>query len=179
MNINTEFNSMVNKLAKKGSDIKKSLTAEKCHLLHMAVGIAGEAAEACGALAMCDKKNLHEELGDLQFYIRGLVKDIDGVEYEQLVTGVCSFNTAPIHALISSSGDVLDYIKKHVMYEKELDTVKLQAALDKLNKVIAYLYDVYDLFHDDVLKGNIEKLNTRYAKGTYSNEQAQTRADKI
>ena len=83
MNTETEFNAMVNNLAKKGSEIKKSLDAKKCHLLHMAIGIQGEVNEACAALRVCDNHNLHEEIGDLHFYIRGLVKDIDGIEYTQ------------------------------------------------------------------------------------------------
>lgn len=182
MNKQTEFNAMVNKLAKKGDDILTSLTPEKCHLWHMVTGVVGEVNEACAAIALCDEKNLHEELGDLQFYIRGLVKDIDGVEYNQLPTCDATFNTAPIHKFIKASDGILDSVKKHVIYDKELDVEKLQASLNLMNLVIAYFYDMYDFFHDDILEGNLNKLlkgkNARYAEGEYSDKQAQSRADK-
>lgn len=58
-----------------------SLTAEKLHLLHMAIGLAGEAAEmlaqACSHVfgdAELDFENVEEEGGDALFYIEGLAQ---------------------------------------------------------------------------------------------------------
>jgi|TARA_R110000737_G_scaffold341193_1_gene364712 NTP pyrophosphatase (non-canonical NTP hydrolase) len=70
---------MVLALAKPGRDIVLSLTNDQAHLLHMAVGIAGEAGELLDAVKKhviynksLDVVNIVEELGDLEFYMEGL-----------------------------------------------------------------------------------------------------------
>lgn len=109
---------MVSALAKPGADVVEGLTAESAHLLHMAVGISGEAGELLDAIKKsaiyCKPINLDnviEELGDLEFYMEGLRQGV-GITREQ------------------------------------------------------------------VLEANVAKLSKRYAKGTYSNQAAQERADK-
>lgn len=58
------------------------LDADKLHLLHMAVGLAGEAAEmleqVCSHVlgAQLDGENVREEAGDATFYIVGLLNGI-------------------------------------------------------------------------------------------------------
>lgn len=58
------------------------LTPEKAHLLHMAVGLAGEAAEMLDQVlshvlgAPLDADNVREEAGDATFYIVGLLNGI-------------------------------------------------------------------------------------------------------
>lgn len=53
------------------------LEAEQAHLLHMAVGIAGEASELLEAVLAhidgdrLDRENCIEELGDIEFYMHG------------------------------------------------------------------------------------------------------------
>lgn len=73
------YGKMVNNLAKPGKDIIETLTPEKAHLLHMAVGVSGEAGELLDAVKKAviynkelDLENVIEELGDLEFYMEGL-----------------------------------------------------------------------------------------------------------
>lgn len=60
-----------------------TITDEQYHLLHMAVGIAGEAAEILEAVVgflatgTLDRENAVEELGDLEFYIEGFRQGIE------------------------------------------------------------------------------------------------------
>lgn len=82
---------MVAALAKPGADIVASLTPEKAHLLHMAVGIAGEAGELLDAIKKAvvynkplDLENVVEELGDLEFYMEGLRQGVN-VTREQTI----------------------------------------------------------------------------------------------
>ena len=89
---NTPFNEMVTKLAKPGEDIVASLTPNGAHLLHMAVGISGEAGELLDAvkkhIIYCkpvDRENLVEELGDLEFYMEG-VRQAVGISREETLT---------------------------------------------------------------------------------------------
>ena len=116
--LEAKYDEMTVVLSKKGSDIIKDLNPTKADLLHMAVGVAGEAGELLDAVKKAtiygkplDHKNMVEELGDLEFYM-SRIRQIIGVSRE------------------------------------------------------------------DILEHNFKKLSKRYAKGNYSNEQAQERADK-
>lgn len=73
------YSEMVAALAKKGEVIANELTAEDAHLLHMTVGVSGEAGELLDAVKKAviyrkplDRENVIEELGDLEFYMEGL-----------------------------------------------------------------------------------------------------------
>lgn len=77
--IDQSYGQMVEALAKPGAEILKSLTPEQAHLLHMALGICGEAGELADAIKKhavynkpLDLENVIEELGDLEFYMQGL-----------------------------------------------------------------------------------------------------------
>jgi NTP pyrophosphatase (non-canonical NTP hydrolase) len=69
---------LVAALVKPGEQIKAEVTADELHLLHMLLGICGEAGELLDALKKTiiyrkplDKENVTEELGDLEFYLEG------------------------------------------------------------------------------------------------------------
>lgn len=91
----TELNQyplMVNLLAKDGGMIIKELTPESMHLLHMAVGVSGEAGELLDAVKknaiyckVLDVDNVIEELGDLEFYMEGLRSAL-GITRDQCLT---------------------------------------------------------------------------------------------
>jgi NTP pyrophosphatase (non-canonical NTP hydrolase) len=73
------YAAMVAALAKPGVAVLGALTPETAHLLHMAVGISGEAGELLDAVKKAaiyvkpiDRANVVEELGDLEFYMEGL-----------------------------------------------------------------------------------------------------------
>ena len=109
---------LVKNLAKPGESIVNTLSAESAHLLHMAVGVSGEAGELLDAIKKAaiyckelDRENVIEELGDLEFYMEGLRQGLG-------------------------------------------------------------------ITREETLAHNIAKLSKRYASGSYSNAQAQARADK-
>lgn len=79
MSNNKDFAAMVARLSKPGDRIKIELTPKQAHLLHMAVGISGEAGELLDAVKKhaiyqkpLDMTNVIEELGDLEFFMEGL-----------------------------------------------------------------------------------------------------------
>lgn len=70
---------MVKALAKSGDAIAQEITGEDAHLMHMAIGICGEAGELMDAIKKrviyrkaLDRENVLEELGDLEFYLEGM-----------------------------------------------------------------------------------------------------------
>lgn len=74
-----EHSQLVANLIKPGQEILDSLTPEKIHLIHMAIGVCGEAGELADAIKKyavyvkpLDLDNVIEELGDLEFYMEGI-----------------------------------------------------------------------------------------------------------
>lgn len=70
---------MVKALAKSGATIAAEMSSEDAHLMHMAIGISGEAGELLDAIKKqviyckaLDRENALEELGDLEFYMEGM-----------------------------------------------------------------------------------------------------------
>lgn len=83
------YHEFVNALAKPGAQIASEMDGHSAHLLHMAVGIAGEAGELLDAIKKTtiynkplDLDNVIEELGDLEFYMEGLRQRI-GITREE------------------------------------------------------------------------------------------------
>lgn len=109
---------MVTALAKPGEQIAQEINADDAHLMHMAIGISGEA------------------------------------------------------------GELLDAIKKKVIYRKELDLENVIEELGDLEFYMEGLRQGLGITREQCLAANINKLGTRYKNFEYSNEKAQTRADK-
>lgn len=70
---------LVAALCKSGEQILQESTPLSLHILHMAVGISGEAGELLDAIKKVsiyskppDIENIIEELGDLEFFMEGL-----------------------------------------------------------------------------------------------------------
>lgn len=75
----TGYGLFVESLTKPGKEIQESISPDTAHLLHMAMGIAGEAGELLDAVkksvVYCQPlliSDMMEELGDLEFYMEGL-----------------------------------------------------------------------------------------------------------
>ncbi len=90
---------MVKALAKPGADIVASLTPETAHLLHMAVGVSGEAGELLDAVKKAaiyvkpiDRANVVEELGDLEFYMEGLRQGLGITREETLEANIAKLS---------------------------------------------------------------------------------------
>lgn len=84
-----KYSEMVKALAKSGATIAAEMTADDAHLLHMSIGISGEAGELLDAVKKkviyrkpLDLENAVEELGDLEFYMEGIRQGL-GVTREQ------------------------------------------------------------------------------------------------
>jgi NTP pyrophosphatase (non-canonical NTP hydrolase) len=77
--ISTNHAEMVRCLAKPGEKILESLTPMRCDALHMSSKLCSEAGELMDAIGKwvyyegdLDRKNVVEELGDIEFYLEGL-----------------------------------------------------------------------------------------------------------
>lgn len=78
-----QHSQLVKDLVKNPEEIRNELTIAQANILHMAVGIAGEAGELLDAIKKhciyqkpLDMENIIEELGDLEFYMEGLRQEL-------------------------------------------------------------------------------------------------------
>ena len=165
---------MVRRLTKPGSAILETMTADRMNLLHMAVGLSGEAAELLAASDV-DYPNMLEELGDCEFYIEGLRQ---AVGVEPVATGRMVHPKVRVPLAIAA-GEVLDQVKKHVIYNKPLDMDALRAALYALEQGMVAARNFARVTRDQCLAANVEKLGVRYQGLVYSDQAAQHRADKL
>jgi NTP pyrophosphatase (non-canonical NTP hydrolase) len=116
--IEQSYGQMVEALAKPGAEILRTLTPEQANLLHMALGVCGEA------------------------------------------------------------GELADAIKKHAVYNKPLDVENVIEELGDLEFYMEGVRRALNILRATTIAANVCKLSKRYHLGRYSNEQAQTRADK-
>lgn len=87
-----------------------------------------------------------------------------------------------IHASMGISGEageLLDAIKKHVIYDKELDVANVIEELGDLEFYMEQIRQRIGVTRDECIRRNIKKLSKRYSSGSYSDKEASTRADKV
>lgn len=114
----TPYQQFVNSIVKPGDEIVRQLTPHQAHLLHMAVGVSGEA------------------------------------------------------------GELLDAIKKHCMYQKQIN---IDNVIEETGDILFYLTGLLNDLNitiDQCIQANMDKLSKRYPAGSYSNDAAIARADK-
>ena len=182
---------MVTGLAKNGEDIINELTPNAAHLLHMAVGIAGEAGELCEAIYKTanfediDTENVVEELGDIEFYIEGFRQGLEISKEETMDVGGGSLASSDMITvkdkavlLNIESAILLDFVKKHVFYVKPIKIDLVIISLKKINNLMFVLRSRFGIEYQETIDNNIAKLGERYAGHSYSNKQAIDRADK-
>ena len=191
----TPHQQMVSDLVKPGADILASLTPEKCNIVHMNWGLVGEHMELTQgfmALQMAladptskpDYENVIEELGDMHFYLEALAQAFDC----QLTLLEALFpeiqDSGPMELLNAVEG-VSDILKKYVMYDKPLTGEQTQELHEGFATIYASLHNLarsLQVTPEEVLEANMQKLlkgdTARYKDGSYSDEQAQNRADK-
>lgn len=182
---------LVAALVKKPQDILDTLSIYNVDLWHGATGVAGEAGELLEAILFppaegIDVVNLREELGDLFFYMEqivqrtGIILDWDAL-HEQSRNNIISPDAAIQHAasIAVHGSQVLDTVKKAALYNKALDVELLTNQLSALAVSMLTLALMFGLSRGECLNANIIKLSKRYSSLSYSDQQAQDRADKV
>lgn len=187
MQLQERHTDMVAKLAKSGELIASELQARQAHWLHMAIGISGEAGELFEAVYKNDRKNVKEELGDSEFYMEGLRRDM-GMDLAALLTptelelpefdlGQEGYTHAAVHMMVEANR-LLDAIKKAAIYNKEVDAEAVYMHLTAMYHLMSIIRDAFEMSREEVLEANYQKLRVRYDGLVYSDTAAQVRADK-
>jgi NTP pyrophosphatase (non-canonical NTP hydrolase) len=119
MKLTTPYEQFVRSIVKPGHDILLQITPLQASILHMAVGVSGEA------------------------------------------------------------GELLDAIKKHAVYQKQLDFDNVREEAGDILFYLTGLLNELGLTLNECIEANVEKLSKRYPEKRYTNEAAIARADKL
>ncbi|UIS25234.1 putative nucleotide pyrophosphohydrolase domain protein [Erythrobacter phage vB_EliS-L02] len=181
---------MVAGLMKPGDEITSTLTPKQADLWHGATGVAGETTEVLEAVTQMfitgqlDIQNMVEELGDIEFYMEsvranlGLTRD-EVMSFQSEQTFPISGEPLECASLLAiAGGQLLDAVKKHVVYQKDIDLDKVQFALASLEVQVGVIRQAIQVSREETLEANIAKLSVRYKGLKYSDKAAQERADK-
>ncbi len=83
-----------------------------------------------------------------------------------------------ILGISGESGELLDALKKHIVYERELDRENVIEELGDIEFYLEGLRQSLGITREQCLDANIQKLGKRYENFQYTNQQAQERKDK-
>ena len=75
-------------------------------------------------------------------------------------------------------GELLDAVKKYAVYNKPVDRTNIIEELGDLEFYMEAVRQNLGITREETLVHNVQKLAKRYGSGTYSDQQAQQRADK-
>jgi len=90
-------------------------------------------------------------------------------EFENLKERLTNVNIIRLlHSAIgcsTESNELLDNLKKHIFYGKELDLVNIEEELGDILWYIQIALNVIDKSFEEIMEKNIDKLKARYSKG--------------
>lgn len=117
-----------------------------------------------------------------EFTKESVSRDLPGLDYDPVVLRL---ETNPgilrlIHAGIGMSGEageVLDTLKKSMMYGQPIDAVNLKEECGDILWYMAIMLDQIDSSFEEVMEQNVIKLRKRYPAG-FTEKDAIARADK-
>ncbi len=170
---------LVEALTKPGADILATMTPRKMNLLHMAIGISGEAGELLEGQVESqgdDVENFIEEMGDLEFYFEGLRAALN-LSIDVRAPVETMYDASAILVVQTNASKVLDLVKKHVIYDKDLAVSDICAEMQLLTGYMTQCYLAWGVTREDAINANIAKLKIRYGE-KYSDKAAHDRVDK-
>lgn len=121
---------------------------------------------------------------------KSLLKNMDNITHSEMVARLmkpkAELQFTPeqcdmIHAILGISGEcgeLLDAIKKHVIYGKKLDMENMREEMGDLHFYLAHLHAITGISEEDAKAANMAKLAKRYPGYNYTDNRAKKRADK-
>lgn len=99
---------------------------------------------------------------------------------QAILDGMSSTKAELLHAAVGicgEAGELLDAIKKHVIYNKPLDCVNVVEELGDIEFYLQMMRTALGIEHHEIIEANVSKLSRRYPQG-YTDRDAIERKDK-
>lgn len=128
------------------------------------------------------RKNLVEELGDIDFYVTGVtVKELYPLDVRAEFPISDFLLDSTMKGLVVQAGKLLDAAKRVAIYGKGFSDDLVEQTDNAVSMLYALSYLLahgFGITHEEIRKGNINKLASRYKGLNYSDTAAIERADK-
>lgn len=98
---------------------------------------------------------------------------------EDIVAQLTPLKADLMHMAVGVSGELLDAVKKYVIYNKPLDRKNVIEELGDLEFFMEGVREILEITREETLESNIAKLSVRYDGLKYTDQAAQERADKL
>lgn len=136
---------------------------ESQRLMHGILGMSGEAGEiaSCNSEADNFEDSLQKEIGDWMWYFAAAAKALDKSIEGIFASGFAIHSDQVEHITISSS-IMIESLKKWLYYGKPMDLLEIEKAMANACAWIWEMADYDENNLQDILKGNIEKLQKRF-----------------
>lgn len=82
------------------------------------------------------------------------------------------------YCIPGEAGELADAVKKHIIYEKELDRENVIEELGDIEFYLEGLRQRLGIKRSETIRANFKKLGKRYSEKKYSNAAAHSRRDK-
>lgn len=158
--------------------------SQKELIVNAALGLCGESVELASAVYFSKKDEITKEAGDLFWYIC-LMCDSCNLEFDRICSAyACDIdekeypqNNEIISSIQEQTGLLVDIVKKHYFQGHELYRDQVAIKLREISILIACICDRYGLSIDQVMSGNIEKLEKRYPNLKFESDKSVNRVD--
>ena len=171
--IENTHSEMVTKLAKPGSDIQAEMTFNKLFALWISIN---EVLDSGTRLELAKKAAIYNKPLDI-----GVLVGVSAIDPECKLHLKNPEDFELLHMAVGIAGEsieLLESIFKTFTADSDKDMVNLVEELGDLEFFMEGFRKCLGIKRLDTLSANIDKLSKRYATGSYSNKQAQDRADK-
>lgn len=108
--------------------------------------------------------------------VRVLAKPGDVIQEE--LTGGDAHAWHMATGIVGEAGEIIDAVKKAVIYRKPLDRANLVEELGDMEFYLEGLRQAYGVTREETITGNMDKLAIRYNNYRYSDHAARERVDK-
>lgn len=99
---------------------------------------------------------------------------------DQILSSLSPLDCELLHAILGLSGEageLLDSLKKSIIYRQSIDLVHIREELGDIEFFLEALRQCLNIDREETIEHNIIKLQTRYGQ-SYSDQAAQERKDK-
>lgn len=155
---------------------KEPLNTTMTDMLHCAIGICSEQGEMLEAINKGDLVNIGEEIADQMWYISNLATFQDFCMCELVIIKTL-MNPSEKQAIDNSiiySSELIDFFKKSIFYNRELDKAKVRQSIHLMTQNLSDLCLIFDIDFEKILNNNIAKLRIRFPE-KFTNELAENR----
>ena len=100
---------------------------------------------------------------------------------QEIVDEIFPMKADLLHMAVGVSkeaGELLDAISRHSFYNKEVDCENVVEELGDIEFFLEGLRQAFGVTREATLAHNLMKLSARYKSGSFSNDEANARADK-